>query len=170
MNTPLSTLRLYEISAVYLDALETLSEQDDLPPEAIADTLEGLAGEFSQKATAVAAYIRNLELEAEAIEAAGRRLAKRQFALQDHASRLRDYLQWEMEHTGIRKVESTELVLRIQANPPSVIIDDELALPEEFKQPVVTIKLLKAEISKALKMGAPVPGAHLEQNTRLVIS
>ena len=170
MNTPLSTLKLYQIADAYLLALEALAETEDLPAEAIADTLEGWLGTFEQKATAVAAYIRNLELEAAAVEDARRRMEQRQRSLEWHAERLRTYLRIEMERTGITKVKSAELTLRTQKNPPSVVIDNDSAIPGAYKQEVITVKLLKSEISKALKAGMQVPGAHLEQGTRLVIS
>jgi hypothetical protein len=52
MNAPAnsSTLRLYQIADDYLTALEVLAALDDLPPEAIADTLEGLSGTFQDQA------------------------------------------------------------------------------------------------------------------------
>lgn len=169
MNAPLSTLKLYEISAAYLETLEALAEIEDLPAEAVADTLQGWIGTFEQKAIAVAAYIRNLEMEAAAVEDARRRMERRQKSLERHAERLRDYLRTEMERTGIIKVKNAELTLRIQKNPPSVVIDDDSAIPAAYKQEVITIKLLKAEMGKTLKAGEQVPGAHLEQITRLVI-
>lgn len=170
MNAPLSTLSLYQIADAYLLALEALAEIEDLPAQAIADTLEGWIGTFEQKAMAIAAYIRNLEMEAAAVEDARRRMEQRQRSLQGHADRLRDYLQTEMERTGITKVKNAELTLRIQKNPSSVVIDDDSAIPNAYKQEVITIKLLKAEMGKTLKAGERVPGAHLEQSTRLVIS
>lgn len=169
MNAP-CTLKLYEIGTAYLVALEALAEMDDLPPEAIADTLEGWVGTFEQKAVAVAAYIRNLELEASAVEDARRRMEQRQRALQRHADRLREYLKFEMERTGMAKVKNAELALRVQKNPPSVVIDREDLIPDAYREVVTTIKLLRAEIGQALKGGKNVPGAHLEQSTRLVIS
>lgn len=169
MHTSLSTLRLYELADDYLNALEALAEMDDLPPEAIADTLEGLAGTFESKAANVAAYVRNLEAEAVAIEDARKAMERRQSALERHANRLRDYLKGEMERTRLMKVKNLFVSVRVQANPPSVIIDNEAQLPERFKQPITTIKLLKSEIGKALKAGESVGGAHLAQSTRLVI-
>jgi uncharacterized secreted protein with C-terminal beta-propeller domain len=170
MNAPLSTLRLYQIADAYLLALEALAETEDLAAETIADTLKGWLGTFEQKAVAVAAYIRNLELEAAAVEDARRRMERRQQSLERHAERLRTYLCIEMERTGITKVKSTELMLRTQKNPPSVVIDNDSAIPGAYQQEVITVKLLKAEIGKALKAGQQVPGVHLEQSTRLVIS
>ncbi len=171
MNTPvnLSSLRLYEIADDYLNTLEALAEMDDLPPEAIADTLEGLAGTFESKAAHVAAYIRSLEAEAAAIEDARKAMERRENALERHARRLRDYLKDQMERTGTPRVKNPWITVRIQTNPPSVLIEDETLLPERFKQPVTTIKLLKSEIGKTLKAGEAVFGARLQTSTRLVI-
>ena len=171
MNAPvnLSSLRLFDIADDYLNALEALAEMDDLPPEAIADTLEGLAGAFESKAAHVAAYIRTLEAEAAAIEDVRKAMERRENALQRHTMRLRDYLKTEMERTGLTRMKNTWLTLQIQANPLSVVIEDETMVPERFKQPVTTIKLLKSEIGKALKAGEAVFGARLQTSTRLVI-
>ena len=169
MNAPFSTLRLYQIADAYLLALESLAEIEDLPAEAVADTLEGWIGTFEQKAIAIAAYIRNLEVEAAAVEEARRRMERRQKSIERHAERLRDYLLTEMERTGITRVKSAEVVMRTQKNPPSVVIDNADLLPDAYRKQVITTQLLKAEIGKALKAGTQVPGAHLEQTTRLVI-
>ena len=171
MNAPvnLSSLRLYQIADDYLNALEALAELEDLPPEAIADTLEGLAGTFEDKAANVAAYIRTLDAEAAAIEDARKAMERRETALERHADRLRDYLKRQMERTGIPRVKNSWVAVRIQSNPPSVVIEDETMLPERFKQAVTTVKLLRCNIAKALKAGEPVFGARLEQTTRLVI-
>lgn len=171
MNAPVntSTLRLYQIADDYLTALDALAELDDLPPEAIADTLEGLAGTFQDKAANVAAYIRTLEAEAAAIAEARKAMEQRQSALERHAGRLRDYLKGQMERTGIPRVKNPWIAVRVQPNPPSVVIEDETMLPDRFKQPVTTLKLLKSDIARALKAGEPVFGAHLQTTNRLII-
>jgi len=171
MNAPvnLSTLRLYQIADDYLTALDALAELDDLPPEAIADTLESLSGTFQDKAANVAAYIRTLDTEAAAIEDARKAMERRQTALERHADRLRNYLKSQMERTGIPRVKNSWVTVRVQPNPPSVVIEDETMLPDRFKQPVTTLKLLKSDIARALKAGQSVFGARLEQTTRLVI-
>jgi hypothetical protein len=171
MNGPAnwSTLRLYPIAEDYLSALEALAELDDLPPEAIADTLEGLSGAFQDQAAHVAAYLRTLDAEAAAIADARKAMERREEALRRHAGRLRDYLKGQMERTGIARVQNPWVSVRVQSNPPSVVIEDETLVPERFKQPMTTIKLLKSDIARALKAGEPVFGAHLKQTTRLVI-
>ena len=164
-----ATLKLYELSADYLAALDALAEIDDLPPEAIADTLEALEGEFADKALNVARYIRNLEAEAGAIEEAKKHMDARAKATANQARRLKEYLHHELERTGLRP-KAADLALRVQNNPPSVIVDDEAAVPENFKESVTVTKVCKAELGKALKTGESVPGAHLERSTRLVIA
>jgi hypothetical protein len=116
----ISTLRLYEIADNYLRALEDLAEFEDLPAQAIADTLEGLQGDFEHKAISVAAYIRTMEAEATAIAEARKSMERRQQSLERHAERLREYLKEQMERTGMPKIKNCYLTLSIQTNPPSV--------------------------------------------------
>ena len=163
-----ATLKLYELSDDYLEAMEALAEIDDLPPEVIADTLEGLAGAWEDKALNVARYVRNLEAEAEAIVDARDRMERRAKAARAQAARLKAYLKAELERTGL-KPKAPDLALRLQNNPPSVMIDNEAKIPKAYRRTETVTTLLKAEISIALKAGKKVTGAHLEQSRRLVI-
>jgi DNA repair ATPase RecN len=160
---------LYEIRSDYLEALEVLADPElDMPPEAIADTLEGLEGQLQEKAINVAAFLRHLEATAEAIKEAEARMAKRRSAIEKRAAGLRDYLKLNMEATGIRRIESPWFELAIQKNPPAVEIDDEAAVPVEFKREVTAIKIDRAALKAALKERA-IPGARLTTGTRLAI-
>ena len=160
---------LYEIRQDYLEALEVLSDPElDLPAEAISDTLEGLEGQLDEKATNVAAFMRNLEATAEAIKEAEAKMAKRRRAIENRAADLRDYLKTNMEVCGVSKIESPWFELAIQRNPPSVEIDDEEKLPAEFKREVTTIKVDRGALKAALKERA-IAGARLVAGTRLAI-
>lgn len=163
-----ATLKLYELSDDYLEAMEALAEIDDLPPEAIADTLEGLAGAWEDKALNVARYVRNLEAEAEAIVEARDRMERRAKAASKQAARLKAYLKAELERTGLQP-KAPDLALRLQNNPPSVVLDDPTKIPKLYQRTETVTTILKAEIGAALKAGKQVRGAHLEQSTRLVI-
>ena len=162
------TIKLYDLSADYLAALDALAEIEDLPPEAIADTLDGLAGAWEDKALNVARYIRNLEAEAGAIDEAKKRMDARAKATANQAARLKAYLKGELERTGF-KPKAPDLALRLQNNPPSVAIDDATLIPEEYRHTETVETILKAEIGAALKAGEVIPGAHLERSQRLVI-
>ena len=172
MNAPVNTLRLYQIADKFqmaLDAITAQADSDGVIPDTLVAELDALAGTFTEKAINVAAFIRSLEAEAAAIAELKKNFEKRMASLSNQALRLRDYLKAEMERTGILNVNHPWLALRIQVNPPSVVIEDEDRIPDDFKETVSAVKLLKAEIGKALKAGQAVPGAHLEQSSRLVI-
>lgn len=164
-----ASIRLYDLSADYLAALDALAEIDDLPAEAIADTLDGLAGAWEDKALNVARYVRNLEAEAAAIDEAKKRMEARAKAAANQAARLKAYLKTELERTGL-KPKAPDVALRLQANPSAVILEDESQIPDEYRRIETVTTILKAEISAALKAGCKIPGARLVQSQRLIIT
>lgn len=166
----MNKLTLYDLSANYLQALDVLTDPEaDLPAEAVNDTLEALAGELEDKAINVAKFLRNMETMAEAIKAAEADMARRRKALENRVQWLKDYLKGSMEITGITKIECPYFKLSIQNNPPAVNILDEDAIPSEFKEQVITWKIDKTGIKKAIQAGQSVAGASLANGTRLVI-
>jgi hypothetical protein len=166
----MNNLTLYNLSANYLQALDFLTDPEtDLPAEVVKDTLEGLAGELEDKAINVAKFLRNMEAMAEAIKAAEADMAKRRKALESRAQWLKDYLKGNMEHSGITKIECPYFKLSVQSNPPAVNILDETVIPTEFKEQVVSWKIDKTAIKKAIQAGQSVAGASLVNGTRLVI-
>lgn len=169
-DTNMNNLTLYQLSGNYLQALDFLTDPElDLPIEAINDTLEGLGGELEDKAVNVAKFLRNLEITAEAIKTAEEAMAKRRKALESRVKGMRNYLKINMEACGISKIECPFFKLSIQKNPDAVNIIDEAAIPEQFKEKVVTWNISKTEIKEAIKNGQAVPGAELVNGTRLVI-
>lgn len=164
---------LYQIVSQYR-ALEQLDASEDLPIEVINDTLEGLTGELTEKATNVAKFVLNCESMADAIDNAAKLMKARSERLRRRADGVREYLKTNMIGAGITKIESVEFVLAIKKNPPSVIVDDEAAIPEHFKvtpepAPPPVPRPDKKQIATALKAGMKVPGCHLEQAERLDI-
>ncbi len=166
----MSNLSLYQISGNYLQALDILTDPDnDLPSNAIADTLEALGGELEDKAVNVAKFLRNMEAVAEAIKAAETDMAKRRKALENRVQWFKDYLKGSMEHSGISKIECPYFKLSIQKNPVAVNVYDEDAVPQQFKVAVTSWKVDKAAIKTAISNGQAVTGAELVNGTRLVI-
>jgi hypothetical protein len=166
----MSNLSLYQLSNNYLEALDFLTDPEaDLPAEAINDTLEALGGELEDKAINVAKFLRNMEAAAEAIKAAEADMARRRKILENRAKWLKDYLKGNMEACGISKIECPYFKVAIQKNPPAVAILDESAIPDQFKEQVITWKIDKTAIKDAIKTGETVPGAELVNGTRLAI-
>ena len=166
----MSNLSLYQLSGNYLQALDFLTDPEmDLPIEAINDTLEGLSGELEDKAINVAMFLKNMEATAEAIKNAETEMAKRRKTFENRAQWLKDYLKGNMQAVGITKIECPYFKLAIQSNPPTVNLVDEAAIPEKFKEKVVTWKIDKPAIKNAIQAGEVVPGAILTNGKRLVI-
>jgi hypothetical protein len=124
----------------------------------------------------VGAYIKTLEAEASAIEEVRKGMEVRRRSLERHADRLREYLKQQMERTGLRQIKVPQertkapcIILRLQANPPSVVVEDEELVPDRYRSTETVTKILRAEIGRALKAGEDVEGARLVQSTRLVI-
>lgn len=166
----MGTLALYELSHSYLRALEAFTDPEaHIPVEVVTDTLEGIEGELQDKAVNVAKFMRNLESFAEAIKAAEEQMARRRKAIEARAKWIRDYLKGNMEACGITRIESPWFCLSIQRNPPAVEVFDPVAVPDEFKRPVVEIKIDKTAIKEAIERGEDVPGAMLTRGVRLVV-
>lgn len=164
------TLAFYELTDRYR-SLETLATTDDIPPEVIRDTLEALDGEWEQKAEAVAAYIRNLEESAAAKEAAAKAVKQRADQLQKRADSLRAYLLFQFQALGKTRLQTDLFTIRVQNNPPSVVVDDETQIPAEFKvqPPAPPPRVDRKLISLAFKAGVDVPGCHPESGQSLRI-
>ena len=166
----MNNLSLYQLTGNYLEAMDFLTDPEiDLPIEAINDTLEALTGELEDKAINVTKFLRNMEAVADAIKEAEESMAKRRKALENRVKWMKDYLKGSMEHTGISKIECPFFKLSIQKNPAAVNIFDETAIPEHFKEQIISWKIDKTAIKNAIKAGEAVKGAELINGTRLVI-
>lgn len=166
-------MRLYELTAQYR-ALEALESSEDLPAEVIRDTLEGLEGQWHEKATNVGLFIRNLESTADAIDEAAAAMRARGARLRERAHSINEYLKLNMQASGITKVQSPYFALKLKKNPPTVVIDSENLIPAKFMRtpeppPPPKAAPDKPAIAKAIKAGEEVPGAHVEQYERLEI-
>lgn len=166
-------MKLYELVGQYR-ALEALESSDDLPPEVIRDTLDGLEGQLQEKATNVGLFIRNLMSTADAIDEAAESMRMRGERLRKRAQSLNEYLKFNMQAAGISKVESPFFTLKLKKNPPTVVIDSENLIPAKFMRtpaPLPPPKPApdKKAIGDAIKAGQEVPGAHAEQYERLEI-
>ena len=168
-------MSLYEVANVYLKDLEMLEHMEtsgELSVQALEDTLEGLPGEFEEKAKNVAYYAKNLEAEADAIKSAIEAMQARSKALQNKADWMRWYLESNMLRTGITEIKCPYFVMKIKKNPPKVVVDCEAALPDVcFKVIPETRQIDKAAIKELLLKGdtKTMSGAHIEQGERLEI-
>lgn len=155
-----------------LDAFDSHGAESPEAEAAIREHAAAIAEAFDAKADSYAALIKCCEARASArAEEAERMLA---LARSDDAlaDRLRRSLLEAMQVTGRVKVETARFRLAVRANGGKVpvLVDDEAALPVEYRVPVVTHKVDRDAIRAALDAGQAVAGARLgERGQRLEI-
>jgi hypothetical protein len=169
----MGAITLYSLSDKHR-SLEALADSDELPAEVIRDTLDALEGEIQEKSVSVAHFIRNAESTADAIEEAAQQMLKRAERLRNRAQSVTDYLLFHLQATGITKIESPFFTLSLRNNPPTVVIDSEADVPEQYKvqpptPPTPPMRPDKKAIADAFKAGHEVPGCHVETRQRLEI-
>jgi hypothetical protein len=163
-------MNMYELALAYRNDAEKLADLD-LPPEAIEDTLEAMTGDLEVKAQNTIMLARNLEATAAAIKEAEAQMAARRKALENRASRIRDWVLANMMVAGIQKIECPYFKLSVRDNPAAVEVYEPGLIPAEFMRqpepPPATPD--KTAIKEALKAGQEVPGCKLTVGKRLDI-
>jgi hypothetical protein len=160
---------LYKLTDQYRSLLAL--DPEEVPEEAIRDTLEALTGDIQEKLTNVAAYCRNLEAAADAIDDAAKQMRERASRVRKRAESIRAYLLHNMQACEISKIESPYFTLAVRKNPPSVVVFDLNQIPADFmrQKPPPPPEPDKTAIKQALQAGGDVPGCKLEQGVRLEI-
>ncbi len=160
---------LYEITGDYLHLLEMLEEEEEnIDPQAFADTLEGIEGEFEIKADGYARVLKELAAEAGKYDAEIQRMTARRDSLNNRSKMLKQHLYEGMKATRKTKFKTDLFSFGIQKNgglQPMEIVPD-MDIPDEYcrKEPD------NMKIREALKNGAELPFAVLkERGDHLVI-
>ena len=119
-------MKLYDIAEIY----ENLENIDD--DVAVATAMDAVDAALEEKLESTAKVIRNLEAEAEALEAEEKRLKARKTAVRNRIADIKGYVQENLEAMGKDKVTSGIFKWSIQANAPSVNILDESLIPDAY--------------------------------------
>lgn len=157
---------LYELTDDYRQLLDML-EDDTVDQEVLADTLEAVGGEIEVKAEGCAKIIRELEGSVDMIANEIARLQERKSVKLNNIQRIKSYLELVMIETGKKKFKTDLFGFNIQKNPPSIVIDNEEKIPEEYWIEQAP-KLDKIALKKWLKENE-ADFAHLEQGESLRI-
>lgn len=155
-------MKLYELTGQLIE-LNAMADDPEMA-EAVTDTLEGLNMELSDKAEKIMYVITNRDGDIEALDKEIARLTARKKQLNNFQSSLKNYLQYNMEASGMKKIECPLFTITLAAGRDVAIIDDADALPDDYVKVETTVKPVKADILKALKAGETVPGAHIEKS------
>lgn len=158
---------LYELTAQLQELLE-MAEDPEIDAQVIADTMEGIEGEFEIKAEGYAKVLAQLGAQSMALDKEIERLSTRQKTIERNIKAMKDGLQQSMMITGKTKFKTTLFSFTIAKNPASLVIDDEAAVPDDYKVPQPP-KIDKTKIKADLKAGAQLDWCHLTQTESLRI-
>ena len=172
LNKPLPIMNpnaLYTIADQYLLDLNKLMDIDTTD-ESFNDTLEGLSGDFDEKAINVAYFIKNAEATAKSIKEAMELMDVRRKRFEKQAEGAKQYLMMNMQRTNILKVASSSFNISLKENPESVIIASDAKIPPEYLVIIpASTQVDKALLKADLKVGVVVEGCSLERKMRLDI-
>lgn len=148
--------KLYEIANEYAELAN--SEMD---AEMIADTLEGIQGEFEDKAEQILAIIKNEQYLEEMLKAEAKSLTERAKASANRVANLKAYLAESMQTMEKSKINAGVHSLTVRKGVQSVSILDLEKLPIDFVDYQTVIKPDKNLIKEKLKLGEKIEGAEL---------
>ena len=161
---------LYELTAG-LQTLWDLMEEGTLEEEMLLDAFKNQEEEISIKLEGYCKFIKNLESDIAGLKAEEERLKDKRKTMENTIDRAKKAMKAAMEVTGEKKIKGDLFTVAIQANPPSVVLDEQCLenIPEQYLIPQEP-KLDRKKIAEDIKAGEDLNGiAHLEQNYGLRI-
>ncbi len=157
-------MKLYELTENYNNLLELL-DRDDIDPQIIKDALNSVGDDIDTKADNIVKLIKSLKAEEAALQAEIANLASRRQASANKADRLKSYLTEQIALVGRDSIGKLHQA-RLQNNPPSVLVEDLTAIPQDYWKPAEPT-LDRQAILKLLKAGQEVAGAKMVQGQSL---
>lgn len=134
----------------------------DMPPEMIADTLDGIEWELEAKVEQILAVCKNELADAEALKEEARRLIDRAKASENRVVSLKEYVARSLETAGKKSMKAGLHQVTVRAPSKSVEITDINAIPPDFVEYETTIKPDKLAIKHQIEAGIDIPGVQIK--------
>lgn len=132
------------IDPIYLDQLEMLRDQKIEGVALYCKELAYFAGEIAKEIETLTARKKAAENAVKGMKA------------------------WLAEACSAKKFETPRCKVSFRTTE-STIIDNEDAVPMDYKTEQISYSISKTEIKEAIKSGVTVPGAHLQSNISTII-
>lgn len=149
--------KLYEIANSYAEL-----ENSGMEPEFIADTLDGIKGEFEDKVENILKLIKNEQAYAESLKAEAKSFSERAQVSQRKVDSLKEYLVSSIQTAGIKSVRAGSMAVSLRAPSKSVEVIDVSKIPVDYVDFETVTKPDKLAIKKLLEAGQEVPGCELK--------
>lgn len=151
---------LFDLVGEYKELYAMLTEDED--DEVVKDTLDGIVGEIEVKSEGYVAIINKLDMEIEACKKQKEMWTQNLRVRENALDRLKTRLTQAMIQIGKNEVKAGDYTIKLMSNSVApVIIDDENAVPTEYKRVIVDEKIDKTKIGEALKRGETFNWCHL---------
>ena len=161
-------MKLYEIPEEYRKVLEGVQVDEETGEILGADALVEFAGDLNETIKNSALYLFELDSEAQQIDAQIKRLKARKDGMKRRADTLKNLMLDAMTSTGLKKV-SDPLVTVYLRKSTATIVDNMELIPKDLLRVKVETSPDLVAISKTIKSGVEVPGAHLEERQNVNI-
>lgn len=157
-------MKLHEMSNDYVGLLES-----DLDEEQLRDCLESIEGAIEDKASNIVKVVSCLNSDVSIIENEIARLQARKKAITNNQERLKEYLRYNMEKTGITKINHPLFNITLGKASRKVSILDVNLLLDDFIDIKTEIKPNLNKIKAALKEGDVSGAMMVDGLSRLLI-
>lgn len=162
------SLTLYEMAADVSALMSIVIDPESPKQEADAlARLDALGPALLAKVDRYSAFMAHMESQVAAAKIEEARLAARRRRFEAALDWLQSNAIRVMNQNGWKELDGDTVTLAIRQNPPSVIVDDENALPPEYIRITQTQSVDRNAIKAAIKAGETVPGARLESRQGL---
>lgn len=159
-------MSLYKLGADYAQ----LSENEDLDPELLADTLDAIHADMGDKLDNIANWIDNNNSDIEGYKRKIKQLQEAKKQLERQNESLMVYMTDSIDAAGIEIFKTEHHVLKPRNYKASVVIADQGAIPISFMREVpASYEPDKTKLYQALRAKEYVPGAELKPIRKTVI-
>lgn len=159
-----------ELQSIADDVTVLLEHGADPNSDEVQQLLQKMVAQESDwdtKALRVAKFLNHIKAQQEIVKLEVDRLQKKMKQLGSTFDNLHDLLLWQMQGFGKTEIKDPILSIKIRDNPPSVIIEDESLIPNDYKTEKTTVTVNKTRIKAAFKAGEQVDGANIVNSQRL---
>lgn len=161
-------MKLYEIPEEYRKVLEGVQVDEETGEILGTDALVEFAGDLNETIKNTGLYLFELDSEAQQIDAQIKRLKARKDGMKRRAETLKNLMLDAMTSTGLKKVQDPLVTVYLRKSTATIVDNMELIPKDMLRVKVETSPDLVA-ISKTIKSGIEVPGAHLEERQNVNI-
>lgn len=177
-------MKLYEITDAYNAIMDEVEQNEGLISDEAIIALDKIEEDMNHKVENIVHLIRNFEADAEQCKNEVTRLTALQKSKCNNAKRLRDYLLFQFQKTGTKKIDAVTCVVSIRKNAPSVMIDEPDRVPDYLLTAKLTVSADrlpnelrenaditpdKTAIKKLIQTDGPVSWAHLQPSESVSI-